>query len=423
MPSPPIYNIGASGSTTSPPAYTPRDTTPALGGSRGSTEHIFHLEDKKHKIRATLRLLSSASNPAALPTYLEGDKINGSLELNMPSSEKIAKVLILVCGEITSGAHRRDKFLDISVPLWSKTAGNSPSPLHSECRWPFSIQIPRAVVLPDFERPGSVRTYTLPQTFLERSARVSAHYLICAQISRSLFREDDELQTMFVYVPALRPEPPSLLRQLAYQENTPLPGPETDREGWQTLPMVTLRGTVFNDRSIEVQCVFSLSKPLSYTRGSIIPCSITYLCRDLQALNLLCTPRTIDVRLRRQVNYHTSLSPAGTWGGDSAPVRSVSDVEDSGRGIWWQVDNKPRRQGSAFVTQFEGEIRLAKSLKPTSVISHFSLTYFVVVMPFTVTGFSSADTQPLIRQEVNIGTIFAKGPRPRSYAPRGSMVE
>lgn len=60
---------------------------------------------------------------------------------------------------------------------------------------------------------------------------------------------------MFVYVPALRPDPPSLLRQLAYQENTPIPGPEIDAEGWHTCPAVTVKGTVFNNRTAEVQCV------------------------------------------------------------------------------------------------------------------------------------------------------------------------
>ncbi|KAJ7726539.1 hypothetical protein B0H16DRAFT_1592562 [Mycena metata] len=412
MNSPPVYR-----STTSLPSYSPRDSSQGLGGSRGSTEHKFTLKDKKNKTRATLKVFSSAPTPAALPTFLEGDKITGSLELNLPRGEKISGASILVCGEVTTGAHTREKFLDISVPLWSRASGNTPSPaLPGDCRWTFSVPIPKDVVLPDFERPGGVRSYTLPQTFLERSARVSAHYFISAKIARSFFREDDELQTMFVYVPALRPGPPSMLRQLAYQENMHIPGPDIDGDGWETLPAVTVKGTVFNDRAIEVQCVLSLSKPLSYTRGSSIPCSITYLCRDPQALNLLCTPRSIDVRLQRQVNYHTSLSRTGSWAGEAAPFRSASENEDSGRAVWWQVDNGPRH--GEFVKTFHGEIWLAKTLKPTSAISHFAVTYFVVAMPFEVTGFSSADTGPLIRQEVNVGTIFAKGPRPRSYAPR-----
>ncbi|KAJ7126274.1 hypothetical protein C8R44DRAFT_781516 [Mycena epipterygia] len=406
--SPPVYEaLGAfAASVSSLPAYSPRD--PPHAGSRRSTEHIFSLHDKKRKIRATLKLFSSAPTPASLPTFLEGDKINGNFTLNIPSSEKIVGVSVLVRGEIITGPQQRDRlcFLDIPVPLWSKSLA-SPS-LGGDCYWPFSIHIPKDVLLADPEKHDAVRSYLLPQTFLERGTKVSAHYYLSVQIIRSamLFRED-ELQTMFVYVPALRPEPPSILRQLAYQENIPIPGPEIDGDGWHTCPSVTMRGTVFNNRQVEVQCVFSLAKPLSYTRGSVIPCSLTYFCRDLQALNLLCTPSTVQVRLNRQVKCRSLTAAAG-----SGPALTTNDIEESGRAVWW-LNGSPRQQDSR---KLEGEIHLPKNLKPTSAISSFTLKYFVVVLPFSVTGFLSTDTQPLIEQEVCIGTIFAKGPRPRYYA-------
>jgi hypothetical protein len=143
---------------------------------------------------------------------------------------------------------------------------------------------------------------------------------------------------------------------------------------------------------------------------------MTYFCRDSQALNLLCTPASINVRLHRQVKC-TSPSPYGS--NDFAP--GMEDVEDTGRAVWWPIDNEPRSQDTR---KFQGEIHLAKTLKPTSAISHFTLKvsisrkenylahnwnqYFVIVMPFDATGFSSVDTRPLIRQEVNIATVFAK---------------
>ncbi|KAJ7366255.1 hypothetical protein DFH08DRAFT_728184 [Mycena albidolilacea] len=423
MSSPPVYERGTFSVSASLPAYSPRPAdamaTRAFSGSRGSTEHIFALKDKKNKTWATLTLASSAPAPSSLPTYLEGDKITGSLSLNIPANQKIAEVSIIVRGEIIPGPQQQNTlcFLDISVPLWSKNQRGAASPsLSGEFHWPFSIDIPRDVVLADPRIPGALRTYILPQTFLEKTAKItgSAHYYLLAKITRSalLFRDDAELRTMFVYVPALRPDPPSLLRQLAYQENTPIPGPEIDAEGWHTCPAVTVKGTVFNNRTAEVQCVFSLSKPLSYTRGGVIPCSIDFFCRDLQALNLLCTPISIDVRLYREVKCSSS-SP---WL-NSNPSRPIEDFEENSRAVWWQASAEHQGQGSR---RFEGEIHLARTLKPTSLISHFTLTYFVLVMPFEVTGFLSADTRPLIRQEVDIATICAKGPRPRCYAPRGS---
>ncbi|KAJ6455452.1 hypothetical protein C8R45DRAFT_1036382, partial [Mycena sanguinolenta] len=412
MSAPPIYEPGTfSVSVSSLPAYSPRHGTHDSIGSRPSTEHIFTLKNKKNKIWATLKLFSSAAMPTNLPTFLEGGKINGTLNVKRSANDKISGVSILVRGEIITGSQQQDSlcFLNISVPIWSKNPGAT---LSGDCQWPFSIPIPKDVVLQDPRMPGGVRTYALPQTFFERNARISAHYHLSAKITRSalLLQNDEELKTMFIYVPALRPDPPSPLRQLAYRENTPILGPEIDPRGWHTCPDVVVRGVVFNNRTVEVQCVFSLSKPLSYTRGSVIPCSISYFCKDVQALNLLCTPTSTDVRLFREVK----CSPLNPWHDRALLHTGNNDVQETSRAVWWPVHSGNRRQDSRT---FEGEIHLDKTLKPSSSISHFTLMYFVVVMPFEVTGFASSNTQPLIRQEVQIGTIFAKGPRPRCYAP------
>ncbi len=65
---------------------------------------------------------------------------------------------------------------------------------------------------------------------------------------------------MFGYVPLVRADAPSLLRQLAYQENSPLLGPDADPDGWQRIPSFTVKGTVFKDREVQVNCV--VRKPL-----------------------------------------------------------------------------------------------------------------------------------------------------------------
>ncbi|KAJ7512871.1 hypothetical protein B0H11DRAFT_1947754 [Mycena galericulata] len=413
MSSPPIYEAGTRTSALLP-AYSSRDSERhSEGGSRASTEHIFSPTDGTTKTRGTLRLFSSASTPASLPTFLEGDQITGSLSLNV-FREKIVGLTILIRGEITIGPQRqhRLRFLNVATPLWSKAEGRLGEMVtlpSGDCSWPFSIDIPKEVIIPDPDNPGAVRSYSLPQTFLERNTRASAHYSISVQIVRSgiFSREDNEHETMFVYVPALRPDPPSPLRQLAYQENAPIPGPEIDQDGWHTCPPVILKGTVFNDRKVEVQCVLSLSKPLSYTRGSVIPCSIIYTCRDVQALNLLCTPSATNVCLHRQVKCRSLSLRIGS-------SLAVDDVEEISRAVWWPARSGPQYQDSR---KFEGEIHLPKHLKPTSAISHFTLQYFVVILPIKVTGFVSADPHPLIQQEVQIATIFAKGPRARHYAP------
>lgn len=49
-----------------------------------------------------------------------------------------------------------------------------------------------------------------------------------------------------------------MLRQLAYMEGTPLVGPDEDRDGWETLPAVHVRGTIFSSRKIGAVCTVCL---------------------------------------------------------------------------------------------------------------------------------------------------------------------
>lgn len=72
---------------------------------------------------------------------------------------------------------------------------------------------------------------------------------------------------MLLYIPGTRPPPPSLLRQLAHQDNRPAPGPEIDPEGWHQLTPFTLHGTVFKARRADVQCLVGLPSRLSHDDG------------------------------------------------------------------------------------------------------------------------------------------------------------
>jgi hypothetical protein len=67
----------------------------------------------------------------------------------------------------------------------------------------------------------------------------------------------NRLGTSFTYIPRIKPDPPSTLRQIAYREGSPILGPDTDPDGWKTLNPAFIRGTVFNDRSITTKCTVS----------------------------------------------------------------------------------------------------------------------------------------------------------------------
>ena len=53
-------------------------------------------------------------------------------------------------------------------------------------------------------------------------------------------------------MPIIIPDPPSPLRQVCYNENTKLIGPEGDPEGWHVLPSVAITGNLFDTRKVQV---------------------------------------------------------------------------------------------------------------------------------------------------------------------------
>lgn len=60
--------------------------------------------------------------------------------------------------------------------------------------------------------------------------------------------------TTILYIPRIKPDPPSSLRQLAYHEGTPIPGPKVDPEGWKVLESFTMNGSILNARAVQVTC-------------------------------------------------------------------------------------------------------------------------------------------------------------------------
>ncbi|KAF9040968.1 hypothetical protein BDZ89DRAFT_1128841 [Hymenopellis radicata] len=65
----------------------------------------------------------------------------------------------------------------------------------------------------------------------------------------------------------------------------------------------------------------------------------------------------------------------------------------------------------------EGEFRLSKDLRSTSDIGCFSVSYSVVLNPFTALGKADPNTKPLAIVPVEIATMHAKGPRAQ-FMPR-----
>ncbi|KAG6857382.1 hypothetical protein H0H87_004744 [Tephrocybe sp. NHM501043] len=397
------------------PAYTRRNTLAQPVARHEPTEHVYLLTEKNRTF-VTLKLYSSAKSAKSLPTFFEKENINGTLEINADKGDSIQSITAIVTGRIITGSAAADsfKFLSQSLPIWSKSADvpRVPSPtdaasktkLLGRCEWPLSIPLPRTVTIPN--ESGSMQTYSLPETFLERRTTASIQYDFTIQISRGMLRTNSQIKTAFGYVPSTRPGQASLLRQLAYQQCTPLVGPHSDRDGWKSLRPVSARALMYRTAKVEVQCSLFLAKPLSYTRGTTLPCYLTLQGADDNTLDLFATPSAVDLKLQRRIRFYgaaTELSN-GPWN---------ETVEDVGHATWWPAAGTRIRSG---VRHLEGEIKLAKDLRPTTAIGCFSISYHVVLRPFDIPH-SSSDNRSLLSEPVEIATMHAHGPRPQAYSP------
>ncbi|KAF7976618.1 hypothetical protein HWV62_2290 [Athelia sp. TMB] len=156
-------------------------------------------------------------------------------------------------------------------------------------------------------------------------------------------------------------------------------------------------------------CTLSLATPLCYTKGTAIPCVLVIESPNAQDLDLLSSPKAVDIRLQRCVTY-SSIPPSLR----THAVRKDwnSSVDFPSAATFWPgppCENPHQRQ-------LDGEIQLSPHLKPSCAIMHFSITYNVVMFPFEDLAFESSDRNILLSEKVEIGTLFAEGPKPKVYS-------
>lgn len=256
-------------------------------------------------------------------------------------------------------------------------------------------------------------TYFLPPNFSERASPVYIDYKFVVTFRRGRFRPDQTLSPYFAYVPLRFPQPPSPLRQLAFREGSPLPGPNVDPEGWQTSKPIKLSGVLFNTKRIEAECTLSVAKPLSYAVRSPIPLVIKFECNDRQALDLLANPKATRLFLVRSIATGANATDEGT------PKRSNNlFLEGVGKAVFWPSSISGSTEGTRSL---QGELNLKSSLKPTFVFPRLSIGYSLDLLPFEPPGFSPSNKEGtiLLSQRIEIVTRPAPGVITRSYAPPG----
>ncbi|KAG5220730.1 Pkinase-domain-containing protein [Salix suchowensis] len=270
-----------------PPYSRRRRDTVSQMPRREPVAHTYQLVSGS-KAWAVWKVVSSAKSSKSLPTFYEKETITGTLSLDVDRFESIQAIYVTVStntsdadeqaitgidfqvtGRIITGAGSSDSytFLNTSVPIWSKVAAGAK--LQGSSTWPFSVPLPKTVSIPTSS--GGSKLCPLPETFMERGMMASIQYDLTLRIARGKLRADSTLTTPFGYVPSSKPESPSMLRQLAYEEGCPtIPGPDVDPEGWRILPTVPVAGTLFNSRQLEARCNIAIAKPVCTTsRGAL----------------------------------------------------------------------------------------------------------------------------------------------------------
>ncbi|TDL25703.1 hypothetical protein BD410DRAFT_604749 [Rickenella mellea] len=395
---------------------------------RSPVEHSFSLFSARNQPWATLKVSSNAPSVRFLPSYFEGQSISGNINLDLCKPDAIQSVSVTLSGQIVATNVTPFTFLEEKQLLWSTDMGDPRSPtssgqlkysgkLQGAYRWVFSFTMPStcSVSWKSKEPPIAL---PIPPSFSERGATQYINYELFVWIRRGPLRIDSKLGTSLGYSPRIRPDPPSMLRQLAYQNGSPIVGPEGDPKGWTVSQPIPIKGTLFGKRPVEATCTLSISVqlalalPLCYTRGTAIPCSMTISARDCQAVDLLATPKSPQVRLLRKVNYGAVEQPLGKDG--QTLTHSTTDIVSA---VWWPDGNEECTD--VHTRRLNGEIHLPKDLQPSFIFGRFSVKYVIVFQPFEATAFEATDKVSLFSASVDIATSHAHGPLPRAYAPPG----
>ncbi|KAJ6514176.1 hypothetical protein C8R47DRAFT_1206555 [Mycena vitilis] len=384
------------------PAYTWRPTPPPSD----HTPKEFRYEIKSRGNSSPWAVLTvqgdSVLSKVGMPTIKQGSSLVGVVHLDLRSSETIQAVCILIKGEVadTGASGWVVGFFEAKHALWTAAESSGKAKLKGEHDFPFSIE-PK---IPTTAPGKDGKPFRLPHSF---TSSLSIRYTAELRIVRGMLRPDDKVVCTFAYFSTQQPGPPSALRRLAYQENSPLLGPDADPVGWSAHP-ISVKGRIFASRELEATCTFSLATPLAYTRSASIPCAMTIETADLQALDILSAPTASIVVLERTTRDKRN----DFW-------REIP--ETCGQAVFW-----PSTEGRASTDteapqsrrQLMGEIHLRANLQPSTVIPGIlTVEYSVVVFPFQAAGFKPLENVPLLRQAVEIATRHASGPRQRTCTP------
>ncbi|KAF4619325.1 hypothetical protein D9613_004882 [Agrocybe pediades] len=401
------------------------------------TQHDFNNAQPGTAAWAILRLFTRPSMAAApkYPRFYGGDHVKGEVLLSPTRPRRsIASITVLLRGTIKTGVGSGGTycFLEYTHQVWDPTVGPSQP---GNTGLTFSFPFPECL---DYgspsgrPRPHSRTLHRTPQTTFAVDAQYRIEYVIILKITHSdvHLNEVSDIKSKVFFIPAVTPGPPSIMRQEAYSRNLPLPGPHVDPQGWVTLPALSVVG-FFRQQRVKLDYALHLASPLSYTRGTCIPCYLSVSGEDAQPLDSLTTPEMLYMRLVRYTRFFEDPAKGTEQYLNNQQPRVLEKVEEVGRATWWfpsgvQQERRFRR--------LEGEIYLEENLSPTSNFLPLAVKYKVEFLPFnhlnsrTFRQSEVGDDQQrpniMLSHSVTIATVAADGPPQRTSShPRQSSPQ
>ncbi|ESK95335.1 hypothetical protein Moror_3907 [Moniliophthora roreri MCA 2997] len=336
-------------------------TIMSVSSSAERFEHSYSLDRRGHKWLSMFVTSRSRSSMSA-PVYIEGDTINGRVELDLDRPETIKGVVVAVQASVIAVGEEEFQFLNMEETLW-QPGTHQKDKLWGRYMWPFTFTLPVTV---DTSR-GQTSTHGLPPNFSEKACSTYIDYKFIVNVKRGAFKPNQTLSSYFVYKPISSPPPPSPRRELAYRSGRALPGPADDPDGWKVYPPARIKGLLFNGRKACVDCTLAIATPLSYAVRSPIPLALMIASVDEQALELLAKPTAIRVVLVRHLAAGSATDSGGSKSRGGGVFRSVV-----GRATFWSSREGSNTEGGTRFLQ--GELEVDGSLKPSFSFPRLSVT-------------------------------------------------
>ncbi|RXW16782.1 hypothetical protein EST38_g9071 [Candolleomyces aberdarensis] len=282
---------------------------------------------------ATLKLYNAETRGGKggnYPRFCEGENIFGRVELSLLGPHTIKNVKLVLKGKIITSAMDTGSvnFLEQNYTVWDRSFGD---PRHSRPEEKFDGKLEGDYVFPfSIPFPTHVNLSTLEAVKAD-GQRVESQIQLAPQNAGlggqiTPFPAEIPLQKKFVdyHDESAGGEASSEQRSLAART-------ELGQGQSYVAPFHLDSPSSPSDperRELRVDYTLCLANPVSYARGTVIPCYLTIACDDISALNLFSNPRSPRVRLSRAVRYLDNaggsegvLTPGTGFDPGSAPYK------------------------------------------------------------------------------------------------------